>query len=136
MLGVAAFIIFSLHLFFFKEFIFVSFDRETAMTTRLKANLLDFLLYLTIGIMISLSMKICGVIFVFASLVIPAMVGLLMAKSIVKIFLCSILTAIFCLIIGLLISYIWDLPSGPTVVGLYGLVFIILSAVKTIFKKR
>ena len=134
-LGTAAFIIFSLHLFFFKEFIFVSFDRETAMTTKLKANLLDFLLYLTIGIMISLSMKICGVIFVFASLVIPAMIGLLIAKSIIKIFLCSILAAIFCLTMGLFISYIWDLPSGPTIVGLYGLVFIILSGTKTILRK-
>ncbi|MBU3933445.1 MAG: metal ABC transporter permease, partial [Candidatus Omnitrophica bacterium] len=61
-LGIASVFVAGLHLIFFKEFIFVSFDRETAFTTGLKANIIDFLLYLTIGIVISLSMKICGVV--------------------------------------------------------------------------
>ncbi|MCG2711647.1 MAG: metal ABC transporter permease [Candidatus Omnitrophica bacterium] len=124
-LGIASVSILALHLVFFKEFIFVSFDRETAFTSGLKANFLDFLLYLTIGIMISLSMKICGVIFVFASLIMPAMIGLVCSKRIGGIFLISCLVAFLSVGIGLMFSYQWDLPSGPTIVGVYALILIV-----------
>lgn len=125
-LGITSLFILALHLVFFKEFIFVSFDRETAFTTGLKANRLDFLLYLTIGIAISLSMKICGVIFISASLIIPAMIGLISARRISMIFFISCLVAALCVVIGLICSYVWDLPSGPTIVGMYS-AFLILS---------
>ncbi|MBL7130990.1 MAG: metal ABC transporter permease [Candidatus Omnitrophica bacterium] len=124
-LGIASLFILALHLFFFKEFIFISFDRETAFTTGLKANFLDFLLYLTIGVVISLSMKVCGVIFVFASLIIPAMIGLIIARRIGMIFFISCLAAALSVVIGLICSYLWDLPSSPTIVGLYSLLFIL-----------
>ncbi len=127
-LGTAAIIILLLHLSFIKEFLFVSFDRETAFTTGLKANILDLLLYLTIGIMISLSMKLCGIIFVFASLVIPAMIGLISGKRTGMIFLISCLTALLGVIVGLIFSYGLDLPSGPTIVGVYALIFILVKA--------
>jgi len=135
-LGIASFFILTLHLFFFKEFIFISFDRETAFTTGLKANRLDFLLYLTIGIAISLSMKICGVIFIFASLIIPAMIGLISAKRISMIFFISCSIAVLSVVIGLFLSYIWDLPSSPTIVGLYGLILILIGGVKGILNRE
>jgi ABC-type Mn2+/Zn2+ transport system permease subunit len=133
LLGVISLAIAVIHLFFFKEFIFVSFDRETAFTTGIRADIKDLLLYSTIGSAISISIKICGVIFVFASLVIPAMAGLLLAKEIKKIFLASILIASSCLILGLSISYKLDLPTAPLVVGMYGLVFVVLSIIRLIF---
>lgn len=126
-LVIAALFILLLHLFFFKEFIFVSFDYETAKTSGLRANLFNFLLFLSLGIAISLSMKICGVVFVFASLLIPAMIGLEAAKSIGSIFFISCLSAGLCVVIGLLLSYMGDLPSGPTIVGMYSLVFILIT---------
>jgi zinc transport system permease protein len=135
-LAAVSLVIAAIHLVFFKEFIFLSFDRETAFTTGIKADIKDLLLYSTIGITISISMKICGVIFVFASLVIPAMAGLLIAKEIKKIFLSSIFTASSCLILGLSISYKLDLPTAPPVVGMYGLVFILLSVMRLIGRQN
>lgn len=135
-LGIAAFIIFILHLSFFKEFIFVSFDRETAFTTGLKADFFDFLLYLTIGIVISLSMKVCGVVFVFASLIIPGMIGLISSRRIGMIFFISCVAAAFSVVIGLACSYIWDLPSSPVIVGLYSLVFMLVAGITTVSRER
>ena len=132
-LGVVSFFVLIVHLVFFKEFIFVSFDKETAFTTGLRANFIDFLLYLTIGLVISLSMKACGVIFVFASLIIPAMIGLITAKRVGRIFFISCLIASFAVLLGLISSYIWDLPTAPCIVGLYGILFILSLAVKNLF---
>lgn len=124
LLGAALFIL-VLHVIYFKQFLFISFDRETASTTGINTGLIDFLLYLGIGITISVSMKTCGVIFVFASLVIPPMIGLIVSKKIGKIFVVSCVAAVVCVLLGLLVSYIFDLPSSPTIVGVYGLLFIV-----------
>jgi len=133
-LGVASIIVLVLHAIFFKEFIFISFDRETAFTTGIKTDILDFVLYLTIGLMISVSMKTCGVIFVFASLVIPPMTALIISRKIGMIFISSCLSALVCVISGLFISYIFDLPSSPTIVGLYSILFIMLFGITLIRK--
>ncbi len=124
-----------IHLFFFKEFIFVSFDRETAFAAGLKANFFDFLLYLTIGVMISLSMRISGVIFVFSSLVIPAMSSIMLMGTIGKIFLVAVLIAVTGVMTGLGASYVWDLPTGPTVTGMYGVLFFVLVGGRSLYTK-
>lgn len=121
------------HFVFFKEFIFVSFDRETARAAGLSASFLDLLLYLTIGVAISFSMMVCGVVFVFASLVIPAMTAIFIAGSIGKIFLTAGIIASIGVVSGLALSYVWDLPSGPAITGTYGILFMVLSGVKVLF---
>lgn len=115
-----------LHILFFKEFIFLSFDPETAFTSGINTRCKDFLLYLTIGIIISVSMKSSGVIFVFSSLIIPAMCGLLVAKSIKGIFICSITVAVLSVFLGLIFSFKFDLPSSPLITVIYGVLFILL----------
>lgn len=132
-LAVIAAIILAIHIVFFKEFIFISFDRDTALTTGLKANRLDFLLYVTIGTAVSLSMKVCGVVFVFASLVIPAMAGLLIAKRMSGIFVVSTVFAALSTVCGVWLSYHWDLPTGPSVVAVLGVLLVLCAAVKYMF---
>lgn len=129
-LGIAALFVLLIHLAFFKEFIFVSFDYETAKTSGIRANLFDFLFFINLGAAISLSMKICGVVFVFASLVVPAMIALRAAKSIGSIFFVSCLSSGLCVVIGLLLSYMGDLPPGPAIAGVYTMVFILMISAK------
>lgn len=135
LLFIAALSVALAHAVFFKEFLFVSFDRDTALAGGVNANLFDFLLYLSIGVMISLSMRVAGVIFVFSSLVIPAMTAIMLMGTIGKIFLVAPLLAACGVMMGLGFSYVWDLPSGPAVTGMYGVLFFILVGSKFAVKK-
>ncbi|MBN1526421.1 MAG: metal ABC transporter permease [Candidatus Omnitrophica bacterium] len=134
-LGIAVFLVMSVHLAFFKKFLFISFDKETAFTAGVSANALDLLLYVTIGIMISLATKTCGVIFVFASLLVPAMIGLVFARRVRSIFIIACLSACLCVTAGLALSYLWDLPTSPVIVVLYGVFFASAAGIKRIAAK-
>ena len=123
-LCVAVLMVMSIHLAFFKKFLFISFDKETAFTAGISTNAFDLLLYVTIGIIIGLATKTCGVIFVFASLLIPAMIGLIFAGRVRSIFIAACLSSSFCVITGLVLSYVLDLPTSPTIVVLYGILYI------------
>ncbi len=122
--------------FFAKEFISVSFDRDFARSTGIRTKQWEFLFYLSLGLAISFTMRISGLIFVFGSLLIPALTGLRLARRIPFIFLCSVLFALGGTVAGFVGSYYWDLPTSPFIVALYGAGFILCSLGKRLFSGR
>lgn len=105
-----------LNMGFLRKFLFVSFDRETARAVGMPATFYDSLLYVSLGIAISVSMRTCGVLFVFGSLVIPPMAGLLFCRRVWKVFLVSVLVAVISAPVGLVASYYMDLPTAPAII--------------------
>ncbi|MDI6758017.1 MAG: metal ABC transporter permease, partial [Endomicrobiia bacterium] len=134
LLSIMTVVILPLHILLFKEFLFVSFDRETAHTTKLRTNLYEFILYLTIGITVALCMRVGGILFVFGSLVIPPLIGLILIRRIGFVFLFSVIAAVVSAVSGIFLSYFLDLPSTPAILCIYGLVFILVSFCASIFK--
>lgn len=126
LIGCIAGPIFIMHLIFHKEFIFVSFDPHTAQTLRIHARLYDFLIYLTLGIVISVGIRSAGMLFIFSSLIIPAMIGLSLFQRLRWIFLSSVISIWISSIIGIILSYRLDLPTGPAISATNAM-FLILS---------
>jgi zinc transport system permease protein len=115
-----------LHVVFYKEFLFVSFDRETARTLGYNVTLWNLLLYLTLGIVIAFAMQFAGVILVFNFLVLPAVTGLLLARSMAGTFAIAVLAGLAAALIGFAISVPFDLPSGPAIIAVSG-AFVLLA---------
>lgn len=108
------------HAVFYKEFLFVSFDRETARTLGYRVQRWDLALYLTLGFVIAVAMQFAGVLLVFNFLVLPAVTGLLMARSMRGTFAVSIAAALLAAVIGFALSIPFDLPTGPTMIAVSG----------------
>jgi zinc transport system permease protein len=110
------------HAVFYKEFLFVSFDRETARTLGFGVTAWNALLYFTLGLVIAFSMQFAGVMLVFNFLVLPAVTGLLLARSMAGIFAIAIGSAIVAAIVGFTLSVPFDLPSGPAIITASGVI--------------
>jgi ABC-type Mn2+/Zn2+ transport system permease subunit len=108
------------HIVFYKEFLFVSFDRETARTLGYNVRFWNLLLYFTLGVVIAYAMQFAGVMLVFNFLVLPAVTGLLLARSMRGIFLVAIVSALLAALVGFSISVPLDLPSGPAIIAVSG----------------
>ena len=109
-----------LHAVFHKEFLFVSFDRETARTLGYRVALWEQLLYFTFGIVIAFAMQFAGVLFVFNFLVLPAVTGILLARSMTGIFVTAALAGLLASVVGFALSVPFDLPSGPAIIAVSG----------------
>ena len=123
-------IIFIVHMIFHKKFIFVSFDLTTAQTLKIPARFYDFLIYFTLGIAISVGIRSAGMLFIFSSLVIPAMTGLSLFQRLKWIFLASVLSIWIASIIGIVVSYRFDFPTGPAISVTNALILLICLFVK------
>ena len=108
------------HLVFYKEFLFVSFDRETARTLGYNVAFWNLLLYFTLGLVIAFAMQFAGVMLVFDFLVLPAVTGLLLARSMAGIFSVAVGSGILAAVIGFSLSVPFDLPSGPAIIASSG----------------
>lgn len=120
------------HLVFYKEFLFVSFDRETARTLGYNVRRWNLLLYLTLGVVIANAMQFAGVMLVFNFLVLPAVTGLLLARSMAGIFGIAIGSALLAAVVGFSLSVPFDLPSGPTIIAVSGVLALAGWAVKRV----
>jgi zinc transport system permease protein len=119
LLGIAVPVL-AIHALFYKEFLFVSFDRETARTLGYNVVLWNLLLYFTLGLVIAFAMQFAGVMLVFNFLVLPAVTGLLLARSMSGIFGVAIGSALAAALIGFTMSVPFDLPSGPAIIAASG----------------
>jgi zinc transport system permease protein len=111
-----------LHAVFYKEFLFVSFDRETARTLGYRVALWDQLLYFTFGIVIAYAMQFAGVLLVFNFLVLPAVTGILLARGMAGIFVVAALAGLVASVVGFALSVPLDLPSGPAIIAVSGII--------------
>jgi zinc transport system permease protein len=121
-----------LHLVLGKEFLFVSFDPETAQTLGYRVRAWDLLLYGTIGLVIAFAMQFAGVLLVFNFLVVPAVTGVLLGRSMPGVIGWSIGAAVVAATVGFALSIPFDLPTGPAIVAVSGA----LALVGWIVRKR
>ena len=105
------------HVVFYKEFLFVSFDPETAQAQGINVRGWDLLLYLTIGLAIAFSIHSMGVLLVFALLLVPAMTARLVAHRMMALFALAIGFGIIAVPLGLYLAVRIDLPTGTAVAG-------------------
>ena len=112
------------HALFYKEFLFISFDQETARTLGYRVERWTLLLYLTIGLAIAFAMQFAGLMLVFDFLVLPAVTGLLLARKMSGVFAWAIAAGLAAAVIGFSLSVPFDLPTGPAIVAVSGLLVI------------
>ena len=108
---------------FSKELYFIAFDQDMAEASGIPARPIFFLLLTLIAVTVVLSLKAIGAVLVFAMLLIPASTAYQLTHSLNRMTLISIAIGITTSLAGVLLSYWFDLPSGPTTVLLQTALF-------------
>jgi zinc/manganese transport system permease protein len=115
------------HALFRRSFLLVSFDRDGAYEQGLAVRWWDFFFYALFGLVVTSFVRIAGVLLVFTYLIVPAVCGINLADSLGKRLLIGWLIALIGGVLGLYLSYRWDLPSGAAIVCTFGALLIVIS---------
>jgi zinc/manganese transport system permease protein len=114
-----------LHVLFRKQFVLISNDPEQAFKSGIAVRAWDFLFYLSFGVVITLSTRVAGVLLVFVFLVAPAILAFLVTGRLWLQLLIGWATGTVVTVVGLVLSWKLDLPSGPAVIGFYGVALVV-----------
>ena len=123
---------------FRKEVLLVSYDRVFAITLGKRVVLWDVLLYLLIGLTVSMAVLSVGPLIAFGFLLIPALTAQTFARNMRQLTIFASLFGGTAAFIGFWLAYQWDLPVGPTDVALLGLIYVmafLIQKVAALFKK-
>ena len=113
---IAAAAVAAVHLLFGKEFLLTSFDSEMARTLGLRTRGWSLLLFATFAVTISVSTRAIGALPVFAFMVIPPAVALLLVDRLWQVFAVAVGVGILSAFIGYWASFRWSLPTGASMV--------------------
>jgi zinc/manganese transport system permease protein len=112
-----------------KTFLLVSFNRDEAYARSWNVRWWDFLFYATFGIVVTIFVRVAGVLLVFSYLIVPAVCAVLLVKSTATRLLLGWFISLAGGIAGLFISFYWDFPSGAAIVCTFGALLIGVSAI-------
>lgn len=108
-----------------KQLTFLSLSEEQAVVAGVPVKIQTALLYSALAVATVLGVKILGIILVSALLITPPAISRLHAKSFLSHMITTILFSEIIIIFGLIISFLYDLPSGATIVLVGALIFIL-----------
>ncbi|PTL40519.1 metal ABC transporter permease [Alkalicoccus saliphilus] len=116
--------------FFYKELLSISFDQEFASTSGISVRKINFLFSLLIALVISMSMKVVGILLVGALITLPVAAAILFAKSFRHVLLLGIIFGEAAVLGGIVSSYYLNVATGGMIVVTGIIILIGAAAVK------
>ncbi|GAI19847.1 unnamed protein product, partial [marine sediment metagenome] len=123
------------HYIFRDKFIKLSSDYQGAMKDGMNVMWWDFLFYALMGIIITYTVEIAGVLLVFSFLIIPATFASLFAQTMRNRLIIAWILGAFASLCGLIFSFRYDFSCGPSIISFLGLFLIIASIVRNVTMK-
>jgi len=130
-------IILLLVVLFYKELLAISYDPVYATTRNIPVDSLYLLLIGAIALTVVMVMQIVGLIMVIALLTIPGAIATQIVKELKQMMIIASILGIIFTLIGLYLSYVFNLTSGATIILVAGITyFISLIIPKLLIAKR
>nr|ARO91236.1 manganese transport system membrane protein [Rhodochaete parvula]ASK39682.1 maturase [Rhodochaete parvula] len=117
-------VVFSVIILMYKELLLFTFDQLGAKVLGLPTRELNFSLMILITLTTVASMKVVGVVLVLALLIIPSASAYLIVNRLHEIMTIGAAIGIVSSIGGMYISYYLNIPSGPAIVLVAAIIFI------------
>jgi len=111
---------------FYKELLVMTFDPVLAVTLRLPTTFLRYLLLVLIAVTIVISLQVVGIALMMAMLVTPAATASLLTRRLPTMMAVAAAIGAGSGVVGLYTSYYVNIASGPTVVLVASLLFVLV----------
>src|SRR5260370_799539 len=118
------------HYIFRKKFLLISLHPEKAREMGLSVAFWDFLFYASLGLVVTSSVAIAGVLLVFCYLIVPSVGAMLYAERIGPRLAIGWTMGTVVSALGVYLSLKIDLPTGAAIVCTFGVVLIIMAPLR------
>lgn len=129
-LAIAFVIILLVWIFLFNKIHTISINTSIAKSKGINVLLIDNIFVISIAIIVMLSIKWIGILLINSLLILPAASSRNIAKNMRQYHLFAIIISLISGIAGVLVSYYVNIPTGPAIVILSGIIYFITFILK------
>ncbi len=119
-----------------KPLLRISEDPEQARRDGLRLGRWDFVFYMVLGMVVTSSVQVAGVLLVFSLLVVPSVMALRLFSTLKGQFFWVVGMGTAVVIVGSTLSYVLDLPTGAAIVCTFGMALGLQVTVEAVVKNR
>lgn len=116
----------------FQPILYISFDEQFAKTRGIPVMFMNYLLIILVALTVVLSIRIAGIILVLSVLTIPQNIANLFTNRFGKILIWSVVLGFLASLLGLVLSYYLDIPSGATIIFTLVVMYLAARIVKVV----
>lgn len=120
-MGLAVLVLFVL---FYQNIFAITFDEDFARATGVKVNLYKSLLSVLTAVTIVIGMRIMGTLLISSLIIFPALSAMRICGKFKTVMIISVIISIVCFFVGMVFSYMLQIPTGASIVVSNLIVFI------------
>lgn len=115
-----------LYILFYNRIFAVTFDETFARATGVRANLYNLLLAALTAVTIVLGMRMMGAMLISSLIIFPSLSAMRLCRRFRSVVITAAALSVFCFTLGLILSFVLELPTGASVVLMNLAVFILM----------
>ena len=120
--------------FMFNKLNVISMNKTLAKSRGINTKLIDNIFVILIAVIVMISIRWIGILLINSLLILPAAASRNIAKNMRSYHLLSVIFSMFSGIVGLILSYYWNIPTGPMIVIISGIIYFLTFAKKLLQK--
>ena len=109
-------VVLTLFVFFYHRIFAVTFDENFTRATGIPAGTYNSLIALLTALVIVIGMRMMGSLLISSLVVFPAMTSMRLCKTFRSVMISAAVVSVVCLLLGLVISYLYATPTGASIV--------------------
>lgn len=122
-------------LLLYRELIYSTFNEEQAKVSGIPVDKINYLIVFIAGITVVTSIQLVGILLISALFVIPNVTAIMYGKSFKKTAILSMSFAVFSVVAGILISYLFDITPSGSIVLISIAIFGVTIGIKSLSKQ-
>ena len=130
--GILAIILIVLVLLFYNDLFSITFDENFAKISGIKVRRINYLLSVLISVTIVLGIRIVGTMLISSLIVFPSVSALQISKGFKRTLMFSVLFSMIAVVLGIIFSYILNVPTGALIVVVNAIIFLITLIIRVI----
>lgn len=127
-------IVLTLFVIYYRKLFAVTFDEDFSKAIGLKTNRYTNLIAILTSIVIVVGMRMMGTLLISSIIIFPALTAMKICKSFKSVVIASGIISIICFLIGIFLSYVYNISTGAMIVIVNLVLFIIFTILNIIIK--
>ena len=125
-----------LFIIYYRKLFAVTFDEEFAKASGLKVNRYTNIIAILTALIIVIGMRMMGVMLISSIIIFPALTSMRLFKSYKKVVISSGIVSIIAFLLGIYLSYVYNISTGATIVLVNLVLFILFSIAGVLLEKN
>lgn len=119
-----------------RQIMYIAFDREYARSQGVRTKLVSYAMSVLLAVVIVLSIRVMGIVLLISLLTMPVAISATFSKSYIRITIGAAITASVASVSGVMASYCFEVPSGPSIIFILTAVLVLVKTMTMLAAKR